>query len=433
MADTRLVAGGSFPQNSFDSVSLGTGFLNSNTATTEAYRQVVFRTAGTLSNFYVNVSASSTVGTETPHVNKNSSNGNETVSIPNSTTGVFEDLVNTDSVSAGDLFDYEFHTPGGTLTIAVVGNTFAASVNTVCRLVCGDATNPSFNTANGSYFNPIAGNIRDATSITEAKTKVRIRKAGIIKNMFVNFPTNGGGDISTLKSRKNGANGNLAISVGAFATGISEDTSNSDSVSPGDDINYLFTAGSSPSNNISEFSVEYSSSNQDAPCINADGSPPTVSTGVTTYYTLGGGITTSTTEANTQISARDLFVFSELTINVLTNGITNASTVTLRANASNTSLTVSIPGNGTTGVISDSNASDDYTAAATDLMNYRLVTAGTGTTLSLGLISVWTNLTPVVPATPGPPQNFVNIRPRALNWQLKSYGNLHPVFGQTDV
>ena len=70
-------------------------------STTEAGAQVTYRSAGTLSllyfRVYENSRGSSTFGTRV-----NGVNGNQSVSIGASTTGEFEDTVNTDSIVAGD-------------------------------------------------------------------------------------------------------------------------------------------------------------------------------------------------------------------------------------------------------------------------------------------------------------------------------------------
>jgi hypothetical protein len=72
------------------------------------------------------------------------------------------------------------------------------------------------------------------------------------------------------------------------------------------------------------------------------------------------------------------FKFSELTCNVTSNSITGNSTVNLRKNTGNAGPALSIGANAT-GIFNDS---DTYTAAATDAMNYQIVTGSTGTSIS---------------------------------------------------
>jgi len=90
------------------------------------------------------------------------------------------------------------------------------------------------------------------------------------------------------------------------------------------------------------------------------------------------------------------FQFSQLTCNVTSNGITNASTINLRANSGNAGPAVSIIGS-TTGTFSDN--TDTYSAATTDAINYQVVTASARTSMKIAFIAVWGNsgvqITPV--------------------------------------
>ncbi|MGA8083556.1 MAG: hypothetical protein WB988_17015, partial [Candidatus Nitrosopolaris sp.] len=70
------------------------------------------------------------------------------------------------------------------------------------------------------------------------------------------------------------------------------------------------------------------------------------------------------------------------------NGITNASTINLRANSGNAGPTVSITGS-TTGIFIDN--TNTYSAATTDAINYQVVTASTGTSMKIAFIAVWGN------------------------------------------
>ena len=112
----------------------------------------------------------------------------------------------------------------------------------------------------------------------------------------------------------------------------------------------------------------------------------TTLTTVTAYFGLSGGLDISqTTETNAQVTVNSAFQFSQLTINITSDSITSAPslTVNLRANSGNTGVAVSAS-NAQTGVLSDS--TDTYTAGTTDSMNYQIVT---GTSLKISFISVW--------------------------------------------
>jgi hypothetical protein len=69
----------------------------------------------------------------------------------------------------------------------------------------------------------------------------------------------------------------------------------------------------------------------------------------TAYAGLCGGLeVTQASETNAQVTVNSAFTFSQFLANVISNSITAASTLTLRANGGNAgSVAVSIPGNST--------------------------------------------------------------------------------------
>jgi hypothetical protein len=98
----------------------------------------------------------------------------------------------------------------------------------------------------------------------------------------------------------------------------------------------------------------------------------TFNTSVTTYAGLSGGLEiTDSTETNTQVLVNFAYLFSQLLANVSSNSISSNSTLNLRANGGNTGVAASIIFN-TTGIFVDN--TNTYQAAATDVMNYQLVT-----------------------------------------------------------
>jgi hypothetical protein len=108
------------------------------------------------------------------------------------------------------------------------------------------------------------------------------------------------------------------------------------------------------------------------------------------------------------------FKFSELTCNVTSNSITGNSTVNLRKNAGNADPSLSISANAT-GIFNDN--TDTYTAAATDAMNYQIVTGSTGTSMSISFIEVYSNATQTAPSTGPKYQHFDNTPRRVLGQQ----------------
>ena len=367
----------------------GSGTINP--SPTETDLQVIFRSAGTLSNMWIRLTANSTSST-TVTSRKNAAPGNQSISVGASATGTFTDSTHTDTIANGDKVAIRtVPAATGSFTMSLNAFTFAATTDTVSRLVCVNSLGNNPNTGNNFYpLEGVADNLLSST--TEAKDKIRQRKAGTIKNGAINVFNNGGGVTFTLKSRKNGANGTISISITSNGTGFFEDTTHSDSVVAGDDYCWnLDTTSAGGTFDPATFQVDFVSTNGDCEMVCSHNENLTaVNKAVTTYYGLAGDLAaTSTTEANTQLLTNAAITFSELTINLSANTVSATSTLTLRIGAADSALTASITSN-TTGIFSDSTHS--VTTATTDLVNNKLATGGTGTSLMPQFIAVWGNL-----------------------------------------
>src|SRR5229473_3056509 len=120
--------------------------------------------------------------------------------------------------------------------------------------VCGNSAPPSYSTTVARY-QTIFGDIGAAT--TEANAQYKVNDTLTAKNLLAQVATNAVTAATTLSTRKNGATGNLTVSITALTTGAFEDTTNSDSLVVGDQFNYTFTLGSANSLGISIISVTF--------------------------------------------------------------------------------------------------------------------------------------------------------------------------------
>lgn len=406
------------------------GFVQSGLA---SLTEELILSSGTLSNFWIRVTTNTNSNSTTLTFIKNGLNGNESISVNANTTGTFTDTLDTDGIAANDLVSMKmvFGTTGITFQMSILAFTFASDIDTVTKMLSTLNQDVTNNTSSNTYFRSAFGNTTGSISNTEAQCKNRQRKAGKYRNCGVHVRTNTSANASTWRSRKNGANGLISISIGAGTTGDVTDTANSDSVSPGDDFCYSHTTGASTVNiEITWAIIDFASTAQDSIHSSSYDGGITINTAVTDYWALAGDLNTPlSTESDSQILVNSAYTFSELTINVQSNGITNASTLTLRANGADTSLAVSI-GNQQTGVVSDSINTDNYTAASTDQMNYKLVTAAQGTSMNISHISSWANLSPPAPTgLTGFPYSFKNLVRRAMDWKLETFGAQRSTFG----
>jgi hypothetical protein len=91
---------------------------------------------------------------------------------------------------------------------------------------------------------------------------------------------------------------------------------------------------------------------------------------VTQYFGLSGSLVSGqSTETSAKVTVNTAFQFSQLTCNVTSNSITNASTINLRANSGNAGPAVSITGS-TTGIFIDS--TDTYRLETNVLAQYNI-------------------------------------------------------------
>src|SRR3990167_11137323 len=102
--------------------------------------------------------------------------------------------------------------------------------------------NTTLNSALTRYSN--CANSTTGDNLTEANRQITYRSAGTLSNLWVNVDSNTLDGTTTIRTRINGANGAQSVSFASSTTGIAEDTTNSDTIVAGDEVNYsLVTAG----------------------------------------------------------------------------------------------------------------------------------------------------------------------------------------------
>lgn len=346
---------------------------------TEANMQVPIRTAGTLSKLYVEVSSNTAVLANTFRTRINGGNGAQSVSITAGTTGLFEDTVNSDTISAGDLVNYQLTVNDSANTLRQASTIFTANSNTVKKHVAGNVAGQKVTNNGGRDHYVLAGVLRQET--TEATTQFTCRSAGTLKNLFVYLSANSKTATSTFGTRIEGADGNLTISIAGAATGMFEDTTNSDTISSGNRINYSMLHGASAGSvTYRQMGVEFESTASEFYLLNGETNPGSINANLTRYLPPEGGINPSGTETARDSKTRMAFNVTNLACRIGVNSVTANSTLTFRANAGDVgTLSVSITAS-TTGVFEDTSGSGSI--ADQDLICYKLVTGATGTSLT---------------------------------------------------
>ncbi len=338
--------------------------------TPETVRQIVHRTAGTLSKFSATVTAAT--ANRTLSVRINGSAVNQSISVSNGTTGVYSDAVNTDAVAAGDLLSYG--ASGVNNTISQWSCVFSPSSGTVQRI---SATFVGISaTTNAPAYGGLSAGMGDG-SIANAQWKAKT--AGTWSNLAVHVRTNTRNGDVTIASRLNGgADGALTATITATTTGTFEDTSNSVAVAADDLACWHCTvAGSSGTCTIDSFSSDYATTTNDS-MIGMYGDSGAFAANITRYLPAGGNIAANgyTTEADAQGPIGFACTASKLLTRVTTNGVTADSTVALRVGGSTSALTVTVP-NATSGIFE--NTSSSVVLSSSDLINWIVTTGATGT------------------------------------------------------
>lgn len=352
---------------------------------TESKRTSIHRTAGVFSNLQINVTANDRAAT-TFRTRKGTADANLLITVTGSTTGLFEDNSNTDTVTAGD--DWHARTVGGSggtvFTYRIASVLFSATTNTVKRFNTTWGANLS--TASTAYPHGMFSSSSN-TPRTESDIQIKSINACSLKNLCVYVVVNTRSTTTTYRTRVNGSNGNLLVSATASTTGTLEDTSNTDSLSAGDLVNFLITTGTGTGNVGHEtIACDWESTDETYQFINGSNAGVTFSTLSTTYFFASAGtLNTGTTESDVQGEANVAVTLSKMECYVKTNTITAASTLRLRKNSADGNQVVSVTAS-TTGLFTDSSNSDAI--VATDTTNYSFTTGGTGTSIILNSVTI---------------------------------------------
>lgn len=201
-------------------------------------------------------SANTWSGTTTFRIRVNGVNGNNLITLGASTTGLIEDTAHTDSLVDGDLYCWTITTAAGAglLTLNSLGMTIVTTAGQVSNDV---ASRNSAGTARaagaGQTFYWIAGGTSVAAA--EADAKIQHGFAARLSRLRCVVTANTYTGAATLVTRINGANGNQSVSITAATTGYFEDTTNTDTVGPTDDVNLAVSGGTANSMTVQCFQM----------------------------------------------------------------------------------------------------------------------------------------------------------------------------------
>ena len=210
---------------------------NNTAQLTEANKQVYLRVSnGVFSRMAVYSATNDLSVTGTFQFRNNGANGNQVVSVTASTTGLFQDTTNTDTVTSGNPCCIKFTSAAGSGTLTLGGGSIQFDPTTD-HVIYVNSANSSFTTGGARYYS--LSDMQSGTG-TEANAQVKFQVAGTLSKMEVYVHTNASTTNCAGKLRVNGADGGggVAVSVTASTTGLFQDATNTQSVSATDLINF---------------------------------------------------------------------------------------------------------------------------------------------------------------------------------------------------
>jgi hypothetical protein len=244
-------------------------------------------------------------------------------------------------------------------------------------LLTGSSTNGGVTTQNTSSNFFQLSNGWFVRRATESDQQILFRSTGTLSKLYVRVITNTNVNAITFTIRKNGANGNLNLSIGAGVTGTFEDSTNTDTVAAGDKLNYQSTnGGATGTMTYNLISVIFNATTNYVSKVVCDG-VGVAGASTTNYWQPTGQVSGVTAgESNVQHRVKKAGTLKNLCAHVSVNPRTSDTVVTVKLNGSSTSITTTI-GASTTGFFEDTTHSASI--AVDDLINTMTVTgAGTG-------------------------------------------------------
>ncbi len=343
---------------------------------------------GTIRNLAVYVSANSTaLVTSTFAVRKNGTNQTLQVTYSSGATGLRTDTSNSFTVSDGDDVDIELSVPNDTsgsrtVTVRAISFEFESDSDTVSRIGASAASSVSTTAASSSYYLTPGG----VGSLTTAERAARILTDYTASDLYAYVVSNVRTTTTTIRSRKNGANGGQSVSYGSGETGVKTDTSGTDSLTSGDDFCWSLTTGTGTGTfALGAVGSALTSTNNEWDAFHGRNAGLNMTAGLTYYLAPSGGLI-SPTSTEAQGRAYQYFDshYADLRANVYANAATATSYVYFRVSGADTSLSLSYSA-GETGVKTDTSNVVDVTSG--EPVGYRVVN-GTGGAITLSYVGV---------------------------------------------
>lgn len=233
---------------------------------------------------------------------------------------------------------------------------------------------------NTTNYMPLAqGESANVGSGTESNSQVKYKVAGTLSGLYVRVIANSfTSDTLNIKIRKNGNNGNCALSIAAGATGEFETTTEEDVIAVNDLLAFerMVANTGTGTATVTITRIIFNSPSVTSLKYSVDGLGTGSASNDLFYPFIGDGFHTSTETRNQQVF-NSAGTVKNLQCYVSGNARTTNTEVRVREDAGNSSLLITI-GSGVTGFLEDSSNTESINAGA-KLGIYTLTGTGTGT------------------------------------------------------
>lgn len=233
---------------------------------------------------------------------------------------------------------------------------------------------PGLSIAQGSTnYQPLIGGATSGTT-AEANTQLRARSAYTLRNLAANASAISG--TCTLRTRVNGGNGSQSVSI--TATGLIEDTTNTDSIASGDLMNFQTVMSNSHGNacTLSYEAILIDDAGVGSAILATQGGSNSIAQNF--FFAVGAGALASGTESDVQVVFRASTTLSNFRVYVSTNTLNATKTIRTRKNGANGGQSVSYTAS-QTGEQEDTTGSDSMVAG--DLLALESPASGSSGTM----------------------------------------------------
>ncbi len=213
------------------------GYSNPPFTNTEAHHQQRATDSYTMDQMFIFLISNGISDGSTIFVQRvNGADGNQTISVPASTSGTFSDTTNNDSIVANDLLNH---------CITAGGTTGSILARWMSHVIDGDqaphqASGLDSKGTSADTFLIVSGALN---ADNEAGMEITVREATTFDGLDVFVTVNGISDPSTIKFRVDGSDGNQVATITASTTGRFQDTTNNDVVLVDSNVAYRYETG----------------------------------------------------------------------------------------------------------------------------------------------------------------------------------------------